>query len=71
MTPSEALELLSVHSGSLADESDMRPERGFLGQLRPFTGELDEAPFHEIMLALRVLRPVVGEDAETGLQRHG
>ncbi len=56
MTSNEALKSLSANS------------RRFLEHLRPFNGELDEVPLHEIMRALRVLHPVVRKDAATGLR---
>src|SRR5262249_10266673 len=55
MTPSDAKAALKRHSFQ-GDLKDPRMEKGFLGSLRPYRG-LDEANFHEVMEALRVLAP--------------
>lgn len=55
MTLSQAKELLLIHAGY---PNHPKTERGFLGSLRPFQGQLVEENFHEVMSALRVLEPV-------------
>jgi hypothetical protein len=54
MTPQEAREALSFHSGAHPDTDDPRWQSGFLGSLRPFKG-LREENFHDVMCCLRVL----------------
>lgn len=47
-----------THPGSLRDpEIKQVMDRGFLGMLRPYKGELHESNFHELMRALRVVGP--------------
>lgn len=56
MEVSEAKELLSYHSGRNSDIHNSKWERGFLGSLRPFRGELYEENFIEVMECLKVLQ---------------
>ncbi len=55
MTVSEARKLLSFHSGRTVSENSAH-SAGFIESLRPFTGELCEYGFHEIMECLRTLK---------------
>ena len=55
MTPLEAKKILSLHSGRDGDTDDPKWQRGFLGMLRPFNGELIETNFHEVIECLQVL----------------
>jgi len=55
MTPLEAKETLSLHSGRDAETDDPKWQRGFLGMLRPYSGELIEANFHEVIECLKSL----------------
>ena len=57
MTESEAIELLKHHSGTHEDNTHPKSEKGFLGILRPFDGQLKAENFHEVMNILRVLTP--------------
>jgi len=56
MTKEEAIELLKFHSGSHDDINNIKWEKGFLGMLRPFTGELHEDNYKEIMLIIDTLK---------------
>lgn len=56
MTKEEALVLLSFHSFTHEDIYHPKMEKGFLGMLRPFSGELYEENFHELMKILWVLK---------------
>lgn len=58
MTPSEARELLQLHSGRHEDIYHPKWEHGYIGCLRPFTGLRDEN-FHEVMMCLKVLAPEI------------
>lgn len=62
MTPAEAKTALQFHAFTHADFEDERATSGFLGSLRPYRGRLNEAGFHEVMQALRVLAPQLGAD---------
>lgn len=55
MNTEEAKLCLSFHSGRNADIDNPRWKNGFLGSLRPYSGNLHEDSFHEIMRALRAL----------------
>lgn len=55
MTKEEAKELLMYHSFTHEDIDHPKSENGFLGMLRPFSGELIEDNFHEVMEALKTL----------------
>lgn len=56
MTPDDAEELLGFHSGRDSRIDDLRSRVGFLGMLRPFSGQLNERSFHEVMACIFVLR---------------
>ncbi|KAF2506626.1 hypothetical protein [Flavobacterium foetidum] len=62
MTKEEAVEELMYQSGSHEDITSKRWENGFLGQLRPFCGKLNEKNYHLIMKALQVLAPEMEKD---------
>ncbi|MBW3625434.1 MAG: hypothetical protein KY468_18720 [Armatimonadetes bacterium] len=62
MTPEEAKELLSFHSGRHEDIHHPKWDSGFLGMLRPYRGLIEEN-FHEVMEALQVLAPELHKDA--------
>jgi hypothetical protein len=66
MTPDEAKRLLRIHSGRDADSDPAKWETGFLGQLRPYRGSLNEDNFHEVMTAIRVLAPDIAGSASVG-----
>ena len=53
MNPSEAKELLQLHSYQHPDLDHPKMRSGFLGCLRPYRGALVEENFHEVMRALR------------------
>ncbi len=55
MKKEQAFELLQYHSCSHQDINNWKWEKGFLGMLRPFDGNLYEDNFHEIMKILEVL----------------
>jgi hypothetical protein len=56
MTEDQAIRLLQQHAGR--DDSDpAKFQSGFLGQLRPYVGRLNEANFLEIMAAISVVAP--------------
>lgn len=55
MNIEEAKELLSYHSGTNEDVDNAKWQNGFLGSLRPFTGDLHEENFIEVMECLKVL----------------
>ncbi len=57
MTKTEALTLLKHHSYTHNDLAHPETQRGFLGMLRPFQGQLYEENFQELMLILKVLSP--------------
>ncbi len=56
MTKKEAIELLKHHSFTHDNHSHSKSEKGFLGMLRPFKGELIESNFHELMNVLKTLK---------------
>lgn len=56
MTEKEALELLKYHSFVHQDTDSPKSEKGYLGMLRPFRGELYEENFHELMNILKILK---------------
>lgn len=56
MTEKEALELLKYHSFTHKDIDNPKSEKGFLGMLRPFQGELFEDNFHELMNVIKALK---------------
>lgn len=55
MNIEKAKELLSYHSGTNEDVDNPKWQNGFLGSLRPFTGDLHEENFIEVMECLKVL----------------
>lgn len=55
MEITEAKELLSFHSSRNSDIHNPKWKYGFLGSLRPFSGELHEENFIEIMDCLKAL----------------
>lgn len=67
MTRTEALELLAHHSFTHDDFNHPKTERGYLGMLRPFTGQLYEENFHEVIRVIKTLaadlrKPEVDKD---------
>lgn len=56
MTEVEAIELLKHHSFTHDDIENIKSEKGFLGMLRPYQGELYEDNFHEVMEIIKVLK---------------
>ena len=56
MTEIEALELLKHHSYNHDDIEHPKTEKGFLGMLKPFDGQLYEANFYELMSILTILK---------------
>lgn len=62
MTDKEAIELLKHHSFTHEDIENPKSEKGFLGMLRPFQGELFENNFHELMEILKVLQGQLNKD---------
>lgn len=62
MTKEEAIELLKHHSFTHEDIDNPKSEKGFLGMLRPFKGELIEANFHELMEVISVLKDQLSND---------
>ncbi len=62
MTKEEAIELLKHHSFTHEDIDNPKSEKGFLGMLRPFKGELIEANFHELMEVISVLKDQLSKD---------
>ncbi|BDD03990.1 hypothetical protein [Aureibacter tunicatorum] len=55
MTKKEAKEILKYHSFTHEDIDHPKSKRGFLGMLRPFTGELIEENFHEVITAIKTI----------------
>lgn len=53
MTKKDAKNILKHHS--MSDSRFDSDNKGFLGMLRPFSGQLEEKNYHEIMAAIRVL----------------
>ncbi|MFB9078061.1 hypothetical protein ACFFLS_18960 [Flavobacterium procerum] len=62
MTKEEAVEELMYQSGAHENVQSKRWENGFLGQLRPFRGELREENYHLVMQALKRLAPEMEKD---------
>ncbi len=56
MTKDEAINLLKHHSFQHREYVGEKVERGFLGMLRPFRGELIEENYHEVMEIIQVLQ---------------
>ncbi len=56
MNRNQAIELLKYHSLIHDDFENVKWEKGFLGMLRPFQGELLEENFIEIMELLKVIK---------------
>lgn len=64
MNIDQAKESLSFHSGRNSNTDDPRWQRGFLGSLRPYQGmALVEENFHNVIECLRVLAPMLENDA--------
>lgn len=57
MTEEQAIDLLKHHSSSHADINNPKWEKGFLGMLRPFTGDLYEENYKELLEIIDVLSP--------------
>jgi hypothetical protein len=55
MSAEEAKQLLKYHSFLDEDIYHPRMENGFLGMLRPFTGEIYEENYHEVIKTMKVL----------------
>ena len=55
MTKEEAKELLKLHSSTHDDIDHPKSRRGFLGMLRPFSGELIEENYHEVIACIKTL----------------
>ncbi len=55
MTEEQAIEELLFQSGVHSDIENPRWQKGFLGMLRPFQGELYEENYHKIVKSLKVL----------------
>jgi hypothetical protein len=55
MTKEEAKKVLKYHSFINEDINHPKMGKGFLGMLRPFSGELIEDNYHEIITAIKVL----------------
>lgn len=55
MTRQEAIELLDFHSCAHTNIDNPKWEKGYLGMLRPFRGQLYEDNFLELMEILKVL----------------
>ncbi|MFL5742599.1 MAG: hypothetical protein ACJ75B_20415 [Flavisolibacter sp.] len=62
MTEVEAVELLRHHSYNHDDLQHPKTEKGFLGMLRPFDGQLYEDNFHELMTILKILKQHFRDD---------
>ncbi len=62
MTEEQAIEELLFQSGGHSDIENPRWQKGFLGMLRPFQGELYEENFHKIVKALKVLTKKMQQD---------
>lgn len=62
MTQSEATDLLRHHSLNHDDLHHPKSEKGFLGMLRPFTGQLYEHNYQEVMEIIRTLSDSLGSD---------
>lgn len=65
MTEKEALDILKHHSFTHYEIDNLKSEKGYLGMLRPFRGELYEENFHELMSILKILKKYFsGENVE-------
>ncbi len=62
MNTGQAIRLLRYHAFQDDDVHHPKMERGFLGSLRPFQGELKESNFHELMTLIRALAGELGQD---------
>lgn len=62
MTKEEAKKILKYHSFIHEDIDHPKMERGFLGMLRPFSGELIEENYHEVIKAIQVLADELRDD---------
>ncbi len=59
MNKTEAIKLLSYHSGRNNDIKNPKWISGFLGSLRPYQGKLTESNFHEVIECLKVLSETI------------
>lgn len=55
MTKKEAKRILKYHSFTSEEVNHPKMENGFLGMLRPFSGELIEENYHEVVKAIQIL----------------
>ena len=55
MTTEEAKKILKYRSFTDNDIHHPKMENGFLGMLRPFSGELNEENYHEVIKAIKTL----------------
>lgn len=62
MTIDEAKELLSYHSGRHENVKNPKWQKGFLGSLYPFRGELFEENFIEVMECMKALKEELTAD---------
>lgn len=63
MDREHAVFLLKCHAFVHEDLEHPKMQRGFLGMLRPFNGELVEENFHELMQIIEVLADDLGQPA--------
>lgn len=63
MDASSAILLLQCHAFAHEDVRHIKMTYGFLGSLRPFSGELQESYFHELMAVVRALSGEFGKPA--------
>lgn len=64
MTAEEAKKVLKYHSFTDEDINHPKMEKGFLGMLRPFMGELIEENYHEVMEAIKTLAGEIGDQKQ-------
>ena len=62
MTEAEAIALLNYHCAGPDELETAERTPGFLCMLRPFTGELYESNFKEMMEIIKTLKPVLQKD---------
>jgi hypothetical protein len=55
MTITEAKEIIKIHGFKHEDLDNPKMEKGFLGMLKPYRGELYEENYNEIITAIKVL----------------
>lgn len=69
LTVKMAAELLQCHSFSIEDaDTDPRAQSGFMSSLRPYTGTLNHAAFHEVMACLKALAPELSKGKKVDRQ---